>query len=155
MTLGEVIKQYRKDHDLSMADFAALSGMSKAYVSLLEKGMRAGASKPITPSAEVISQSARAMGMSSAALWRLIDDQPLDWGSTISREEHDKEDEALLEGLWKDNQRTLEAYYNRLLKQSYPYKKELDAVLQTMTGAQLRQVLSFAKFLKWEEKQND
>lgn len=40
MTLGEVIKKYREDHDLSMADFAELSGMSKAYVSLLEKGTR-------------------------------------------------------------------------------------------------------------------
>lgn len=156
MTLGEVIKQYRKDHDLSMADFATLSGMSKAYVSLLEKGTRAGSSKPITPSTEVISQSARAMGMSSADLWRLIDDQPLDWSSTISREDYDEKDEALLEDLWKDSQLTFSDYYHEFLKhQGYPYKKEIEDILRTMTGAQLKQVLTFAQYLKWEGIQEE
>lgn len=37
MTLGEIIKKYRHDHSLSMDAFAAMSGLSKSYISILEK----------------------------------------------------------------------------------------------------------------------
>ena len=36
MTLGEIIKEYRISHSLSMDGFSKLSGISKAYISLLE-----------------------------------------------------------------------------------------------------------------------
>lgn len=155
MTLGEVIKRYRKEHDLSMADFAELSGMSKAYVSLLEKGTRPGSNKPIDPSTEVVNKTAHAMGMPSADLWRLIDDQPLDWGSTISREDYDEKDEELLADIWAEKQRIFSAYRDRLMQPyCFPYKNEIEGILQTMSGAQLKQILNFAKFLKWEEAQH-
>lgn len=48
MTLGEIIKRYRGEHDLSMTEFADMCGMSKANISLLEKGFRNG--KKINPS---------------------------------------------------------------------------------------------------------
>lgn len=37
MTLGDIIKRYRNDHALSMDAFSERSGISKAYISLLEK----------------------------------------------------------------------------------------------------------------------
>lgn len=37
MTLGEIIKKYRTEHDMSMRDFEALSGISRGYLSMLEK----------------------------------------------------------------------------------------------------------------------
>lgn len=37
MTLGDIIKDYRKTHHLSMDAFSEKSGISKAYISLLEK----------------------------------------------------------------------------------------------------------------------
>ena len=37
MTLGELIKEYRSKNNLSMDAFADKSGISKAYISLLEK----------------------------------------------------------------------------------------------------------------------
>ena len=37
MTLGDIIKDYRKSHNMSMDLFAEKSGISKAYISLLEK----------------------------------------------------------------------------------------------------------------------
>ena len=37
MTLGDLIKAYRAAHGLTMQEFANLSGLSKAYVSMLEK----------------------------------------------------------------------------------------------------------------------
>ena len=37
MTLGDVIKNYRTNYNMSMDMFAKKSGISKAYISLLEK----------------------------------------------------------------------------------------------------------------------
>lgn len=37
MHLGKYIKKYRDTNNLSMAEFAKESGISKAYVSILEK----------------------------------------------------------------------------------------------------------------------
>ena len=50
MTLGEIIKKYRKDNNLSMDAFSERSGISKAYISLLEKNKHPKTGKPITPS---------------------------------------------------------------------------------------------------------
>lgn len=37
MTLGDIIKSYRSKYGLSMDSFSDKSGISKAYISLLEK----------------------------------------------------------------------------------------------------------------------
>ena len=37
MTLGDVIYKYRSQHGLSMDKFSELSGISKGYISMLEK----------------------------------------------------------------------------------------------------------------------
>ena len=61
MTLGEIIKQYRLDHSLSMDAFAAQSGMSKSYISILEKNQHPKTGKPVIPSITVIRQAADGM----------------------------------------------------------------------------------------------
>lgn len=68
MTLGELIKNYRETHDLSMADFAHLSGMSRAYVSILEHGIHPQSGKVVSPSSKTLQQAASAMGMSVSDL---------------------------------------------------------------------------------------
>lgn len=50
MTLGEIIKEYRTAHNLSMDAFSEKSGISKAYISLLEKNKHPKTGKPIAPS---------------------------------------------------------------------------------------------------------
>lgn len=37
MTLGQLIRDYRKQHHQTMEDFAQASGLSKAYISILER----------------------------------------------------------------------------------------------------------------------
>ena len=61
MTLGDLIKAYREEHNMSMADFAAISGLSKAYVALLEKNMNPKTGKEIAPSIEIIKKVADAI----------------------------------------------------------------------------------------------
>lgn len=62
MTLGDYILNYRKTHDMSMADFAKLSGISKAYVSILEKNKQPATGKPVEPTVQTIRMVAEATG---------------------------------------------------------------------------------------------
>lgn len=39
MTLSDFVKEYRKEHDLSQRQFAAICGLSNGYISMLEKNM--------------------------------------------------------------------------------------------------------------------
>ncbi|WP_442944859.1 helix-turn-helix domain-containing protein [Oribacterium sp. FC2011] len=44
------MKAYRKEHHMSMDDFAKVSGMSKTYVWMLEKNINSKTGKKIVPS---------------------------------------------------------------------------------------------------------
>ncbi len=61
MTLGELISAYRKKNKMSMEEFANKSGMSKGYVSMLEKNINPSNQKPITPSISMIQKAAKGM----------------------------------------------------------------------------------------------
>lgn len=73
MTLGDIIKKYRIEHHLSMDDFSKKSGISKAYISLLEKNMHPKTGKNIAPSVQYIKQAADGMNMDFNVLFSMID----------------------------------------------------------------------------------
>lgn len=75
MTLGEIIKNYRNHHDMSMRDFETLSGISRGYLSMLEKNENPRSGKPIAPSMEMIRQVAAAIGMTFEQVFDLMDGQ--------------------------------------------------------------------------------
>ncbi len=72
MTLGEVITEYRVNHSLSMDKFAELSGLSKAYISMLEKNRTQRGKEP-SPSIDVYRSVAAALGISVDELIRKVD----------------------------------------------------------------------------------
>lgn len=73
MTLGEVIKKYREENDLSMDAFAAKSGLSKAYISILEKNQHPKTGKPVVPSVTSMQNAANGMNMDVNELFNLVD----------------------------------------------------------------------------------
>ncbi len=73
MTLGDIIKRYRNDHTLSMDAFSERSGISKAYISLLEKNRHPKTGKEISPSIQCIRQAAQGMNMDFDDLFALLD----------------------------------------------------------------------------------
>lgn len=78
MYIGELIKLYRKQHGLSMQDFANSSGISKAYIGLLEKVYNPSTKEPIAPSLPKIQAIAKAMGMELDDLLHQLDsNQPV------------------------------------------------------------------------------
>ncbi len=77
MNLGEIIKKFRDDNELSMDKFAKMSGVSKAYISVLEKNKRPKTGKPVTPSIPVIKNVAEAMNMSFDELFNILEDNQI------------------------------------------------------------------------------
>ena len=66
MTIGEWIHAYRTGHELSMADFAKRTGLSKASIGFLEKGSS-------NPTTKTLLKIADAVGISLQELLERID----------------------------------------------------------------------------------
>ena len=77
MMLCDVILNYRAAHGLSQRQFAALSGLSHAFISMIETQNNPATKKDIAPSVESLRRLAQAMGMTLHELMQEIDDQPV------------------------------------------------------------------------------
>ena len=77
MNLGEIIKEYRKEHNLSLQDFASKIGTSRSYIHMLEKNINPSTNKPINPSIETLKSLANAMDMDIDLLLKKLDDNQL------------------------------------------------------------------------------
>lgn len=78
MYIGDLIKIYRKEHGLSMQDFSNLSGISKAYIGVLEKIYNPITKEPVAPSLPKVRAIATAMGMELDDLLKMLDtNQPV------------------------------------------------------------------------------
>lgn len=85
MTLSDFVKEYRKEHDLSQRQFAAICGLSNGYISMLERNLNPKTGLPLTPSLPALKKISTAMGMSLGDLLTAVDDMPIDLLSDISR----------------------------------------------------------------------
>ena len=74
MTIGDVIKTYREEHDISQRQFAQLCGMSNGYISILEDGKHPKTNEPVVPTISTMRKLALAMNISLSDLMSIIDD---------------------------------------------------------------------------------
>lgn len=72
MTIGDVIKEFRKLNDLNLEEFGKLCGLSKSYISMLENN-KDPRGNPVNPSLETIDKIASAIGVDTDALVGQID----------------------------------------------------------------------------------
>lgn len=72
MTLGEIIKDFRKHRNMSLDEFGRLSGMSKSYVFALEKNEHPKTKEPINPSIGIISNVSKATGYSAEEIYAML-----------------------------------------------------------------------------------
>lgn len=86
MTLSDFVKEYRKEHDLSQRQFAAICGLSNGYISMLERNLNPKTGLPLTPSLPALKKISTAMGMSLGDLLTAVDDMPIDLLSDISED---------------------------------------------------------------------
>lgn len=82
--LGDLIKKYRADNGMSMEQFAQRSGLSKAYVSILERNRNPVNGKPVVPSLETIKAVAQATGQDFNDIIAMLDvNQPVQVSPSI------------------------------------------------------------------------
>mgnify|MGYP003308391292 CR=1 FL=1 len=74
MNLGEYIKEYRQEHGVSQRGFAAISGLTNGYISMLENNKHPKTGEPIAPTLETYKKVAVATGLSFDDLIAMIDD---------------------------------------------------------------------------------
>lgn len=78
MKIGEWLKLYREQHNLSMQALADLCGFSKAYINVLEKGINPKTGKPISPTMQTFEKIARGTKTDVDTLLKILDgDQPI------------------------------------------------------------------------------
>lgn len=137
MKLGEIIRYYRATHSMSMDEFSKKSGISKSYISLLEKDKHPKTGESITPSVSIINQAATAMGLSFDDLFRMLNsDQKISFIEDLDNIRVDIEQP-------KDHTGTIMEYFKRLsptdeelkLIQSYrKLDKERKAIIDFIIG---------------------
>lgn len=75
MKLSEIIYNYRQQTQESLDVLAKRSGLSKAYISILEKDKKSSSGKSIKPTLDSLAKLAKGMHMSLDSLVYLIDGQ--------------------------------------------------------------------------------
>lgn len=74
MNIGEIIKVFRKKNKMTMQEFADRAGLSKGYISMLERSQHPQSQRKLVPSFETYQKVANAMSMSTDELVALLDD---------------------------------------------------------------------------------
>jgi Helix-turn-helix. len=72
MKLGDIIADYRRQNGLSMEKFAEISGISKGYVSMLERNVTQRGEEP-SPSFEKYRAVAKTIGIDVDELIRMVE----------------------------------------------------------------------------------
>lgn len=84
MTLSDFIIQYRKEHNYSQRQFAALCNVSNGYISMIERNFNPRTGKPLIPTLVALNKIAHGMGMTIDELFSSIDDIAVSLSSTSS-----------------------------------------------------------------------
>lgn len=130
MRLGLVIKEYRFKNKMSMRDFADKSGLSKAYISMLESNKNSRDGKPIAPSVKTLQKVSNALKISLSELLVLLGDEVID----ISQDNlNDEQAEVLAEyqKLPPDSQKLVMGIMKQINLQGKPRAK---GVVQNING---------------------
>ncbi len=97
MTIGEVIRKYREDHNLSQRQFALKCNISNGYISMLEKGINPKTNEPIMPSIAALKAISSAMNISLNDLLIQADDMPVNLSLELELQSSPRDDSRLLE----------------------------------------------------------
>lgn len=73
MILGDILKEYRSKNKLSMDKFAELSGLTKGYISMLEKNQHPKTKKALLPTMDTLEKVAKGMAISVGELIEQLD----------------------------------------------------------------------------------
>ena len=73
MEIKDYVYNYRKEHGLSMQAFGKKCGLSRAYISILEKGFNPATGKPFVPGLATLKRIADCTGADIENLIKMLD----------------------------------------------------------------------------------
>lgn len=73
MTLGDLIKEYRENHNISMDEFSKMCNLSKGYISMLENNINPRNNKPIAPTLPTVKKISSAMNVDVDSILKALD----------------------------------------------------------------------------------
>lgn len=73
MRIGEYVYQYRHEHGMTIQEFAKKSGLSKSYISIIERGVHPQNGKEAVPTLSTLTKLSTAMDITVAELLRQTD----------------------------------------------------------------------------------
>ena len=74
MNIKDYVYNYRKEHGLSMEAFGKKCGLSRAYISILEKGINPTTGKAFIPTIDTLKRIADSTGADLDSLLKMLDD---------------------------------------------------------------------------------
>ena len=102
MELSEIVKAYRAEHHLTLQEFADRAGLSKGYLSMVERGKDYKTGKPVVPTIETVAKIAGAMRMTASELLRALDGETVVTVNAASNIEENYEAVASYSGITVD-----------------------------------------------------
>ena len=85
MYIGDIIRQYRDEHHISLRAFAEkCNGISHGYLATLESGKNSNTGKPSTPSIDKLEAIAHGMDITVDNLFAMMNDEPFIVSSHVS-----------------------------------------------------------------------
>ena len=97
MKLGTLIKTYRTNSKLTMQEFADKAGLSKGYISMLEKNQHPQSQRQLAPSLDTYQKVATAMSISLDELISTLDGDETVRIVTTNKAMANKSEEKLLD----------------------------------------------------------
>lgn len=144
MKLSKIIKDYRLSNNLTMDEFAKLAGVSKSYISMLEKNKNSTSGRPIKPSLDTLKNIATAMSLSLDNFLNMLDDN-----TTISLEKINKSQPTLTRKDERDIQKRLQSILDDLNSDAalsfYNGDQEMDDETKELLKVSLEQSIRTAK----------
>ena len=74
MNISEYVYNYRKEHGLSMQAFGDMCGLSRAYISILEKGINPTTGKAFIPTIDTLKKIADVTSTDLDSMLKMLDD---------------------------------------------------------------------------------
>lgn len=75
MKLGKIIKTYRDEKNLTQTEFGDRAGLSKAYISMLERNKNSRNGQPLTPTVDTLRKVSNVMGINLGDLLLKMEDE--------------------------------------------------------------------------------
>ena len=144
MTIGDCIKEYRDEHDLSQRQFADMCGLSNAYISILERNVNPKTGEPPIPTLGVYKKLAFAMRMSIDDLLIKADESSVSLGSNTFGIPPQAIHPDVIEMLNKTIEESKNSTENELL-----------SLFHTMTDTDKDKLLDYARYIVDSYKRPD